>query len=152
PVPADTTCADFGRTLGTIQVGQTITAVLGDSTPVMRRDTTHFVRWVLAPQANQTFTVDLTSDDFDSYLWLTKARGESLVQNDDGGGGCNARIVYTAPDNHTLHIIVNTAGHDQSGRYTLKVSDGESPTEPKGNCRFRGATASRAAPAPPAAG
>src|SRR5437660_7396641 len=36
PVPADTTCADFGRTLGTIQVGQTLTAVLGHSTPVMR--------------------------------------------------------------------------------------------------------------------
>jgi pre-peptidase len=81
---------------------------------------------------------------------LTRGRGEKLVENDDGGGGCNARLVYTATDDHPLRVVVNTASRPprQTGKFTLKITEGESPTETKGNCRFSaGATASAGAAA-----
>ncbi len=145
PAATDSSCRGFGRVAGMIQVGQTVTGRLTDNDPMFLSDSTYFQRWILPVQLNQTFTVDLMSDDFDSYLRLARGHDEKLVDNDDGGGGCNARIVYTATDDHPLRVIVNTVGAKRAtGSYTLRVSDGESPTEPKGNCRFSGGAAATA--------
>jgi hypothetical protein len=138
--PADTVCRGFGRVAGMIQVGQTVTGTLATSDPEFPGDSTYFQRWILPVTQFQTFTVDLESTDFDAYIMLTRGRGEKLVENDDGGGGCNARLVYTAQDDHPVRVVVNTASRPprQTGRFTLRIADGESPTEPKGNCRFTG--------------
>lgn len=141
---ADTVCRGFGRVAGLVEIGQTITGELSSEDPEFGSDSTYFERWILPVRANQAFTVDLTSDDFDAYLLLTRGRGEKVVENDDGGGGCNARLVYTAQDDHPLRVVVNTASRPrrQTGRFTLKITEGEGVTEPKGNCRFtRGTTA-----------
>src|SRR5207247_10520611 len=76
--------------------------------------------------------------------------GPKLVSTGDGGGGCNARLVYTAQDDHPLRILVNTASRPprQTGRFTLRVSDGEAAVETKGNCRFTATASASAAPAP----
>ncbi len=141
PLPADTVCKGFGRVSGLIEVGQTITGSLSPDDPEFTGDSTYFERWILPVKPNQAFTVDLLSDDFDAYLMLTKGRGDKLVDNDDGGGGCNARLVYTAQDDHPLRVVVNTASRPrrQTGKFTLRVSEGESTVETKGNCRFTNA-------------
>ena len=131
----DTTCTGFGRVTGQIQVGQTISGALNDSGAKFT-DSIYFARWILPVQANQTFTIDMTSDDLDPFLRLERGRRDLIVENDDGGGGCNSRIVYTTTDDKPLRIVAMTAGKNQQGTYTLRVSDGESPTSPKGNCRF----------------
>ncbi len=143
PAPGDSTCRAFGRVTGLIQVGRTVTGTLSADDPTLASDSTYYERWVLPVNAKQSFTVDLESTDFDAYVVLTRARGDKLVDNDDGGGGCNARLVYTAQDDHPLRIFVNTQGRNQSGRYTLRVSEGALPTEPKGNCRFTPRQAAR---------
>ena len=139
-VAADTVCRGFGRVTGLIEVGRTVTGTLTSDDPEFPGDSTYYQRWILPVRTNQAFTVDLVSDDFDAYVMLTRGRGEKLVENDDGGGGCNARLVYTAADEHPLRVVVNTASRPrrQTGKFTLKVSEGASPTEPKGNCRFTG--------------
>jgi len=140
---ADTVCRGFGRVTGLVEVGQTVTGALTSDDPEFPTDSTYYQRWILPVRPNQAFTVDLVSDDFDSYVMLTRGRGEKLVENDDGGGGCNARLVYTATDDHPLRVVVNTASRPrrQTGKFTLKVTEGESQTETKGNCRFTGGAA-----------
>ena len=137
PAVPDSSCRGFGRVAGMIQVGQTVTGRLADNDPMFTSDSTYFNRWILPVLLNQTFTVDLTADDFDAFLLLTRGRGDKLVDNDDGGGGCNSRLVYTATDDHPLRVVVSTVGAKRAtGRYTLRVSDGALPIEAKGNCRF----------------
>ena len=137
---ADTVCRGFGRVTGLVEVGQTVTGALTTDDPEFPGDSTYYQRWILPVRANQAFTVDLVSDEFDAYVMVTRGRGEKLVENDDGGGGCNARLVYTATDDHPLRVVVNTASRPrrQTGKFTLKVTEGESPTETKSNCRFTG--------------
>ena len=141
---ADTVCRGFGRVAGQIEVGQTVTGNLSSDDPEFTGDSTYFERWILPVKPNQSFTVDLESPDFDAYLILTKGRGDKLVENDDGGGNCNARLVYTATDDHPLRIVVNTASrpHLQTGHFTLRVTEGEANVETKGNCRFSNNVAS----------
>ena len=149
--PADTVCRGFGRVAGLIQVGQTVTGTLSANDPEFPGDSTYFQRWILPVTPFQTFTVDLESNDFDAYVILTRGRGDKLVENDDGGGGCDSRLVYTTQDDHPVRVIVNTASRPprQTGRFTLRVADGESPTEPKGNCRFSQGAAAGAGAAMP---
>ena len=135
---SDSVCRGFGRVAGMIDVGQTITGTLTSDDPQLSSDSTYFERWILPVKVNQAFTIDLISDDFDAYLLLTRSRGDKIVDNDDGGGGCNARVVYTATDRHPLRIVVNTASQPkrQTGRFTLRVTEGESTVDSKGNCRL----------------
>jgi hypothetical protein len=152
PAVTDSSCRGFGRVAGMIQVGQTVTGRLADNDPMFTSDSTYFNRWILPVLPNQTFTVDLMSDDFDAFLLLTRGRGDKLVDNDDGGGGCNSRIVYTATDDHPLRAVVSSVGTKRAtGRYTLRISEGELPVEAKGNCRFSRAAAPVAAGAAEAA-
>ena len=93
----------------------------------------------MAVAPNETFTIDLRSDDFDSYLYLMTARAEDvIVRNDDGAGGCNARIVYTAPSDRPLRIIANAvrpnAGAPITGAYTLQVKAGSALVEQRAKC------------------
>ena len=139
---ADTVCRGFGRVSGLVEVGQTITGDLTSDDPEFTGDSTYFERWILPVRPLQAFTVDLESNDFDAYLILTRGRGDKLVENDDGGGNCNARLVYTAQDDHPLRVVVNTASQPrrhQTGHFTLRVSEGQATVETKGNCRFTAA-------------
>jgi hypothetical protein len=46
--------------------------------------------------AGTTDTIDLRGTDFDAYLYLANDAGLILAQDDDSGGGLDARIVFTA--------------------------------------------------------
>lgn len=144
--PADSTCRGFYPVTGIVQVGQSISGRLSTEDRMLTGDSTYFQVYTLPLEPNQTVTVDMESSEMDAYLVLTKGRSsDRLAENDDGGGNCNARVVFTATDDHPLRVMVNTASQPrrQVGTFTLRVSDGESPIEAKGaDCRGRG----RAAP------
>jgi hypothetical protein len=133
-VVPDSTCRGFGRVKGLVRIGQTIADTLTDDDPIFSGDSSHFQRWVLPVTRGQTFTVDLTSQAFDAYLILTHGPGDKILENDDGGDDCNARIVYTPLDDRPLRVLVNSAHKHETGPYTLRVSTGPTLTDVKGQC------------------
>ena len=142
---ADTVCKGFGRVAGMIEVGEAVAGHLTPEDPQFSGDSTFYQRWILPVRANQVLTIDLESSEFDAYMLLTRGRGDKLVESDDGGAACNARIIYTSHDDHPLRIIVNTAARPkgQAGRFTLRVTEGKGMRESSGgsgNCRLATAT------------
>lgn len=131
---ADSTCLGFGRVAGLIRVGQSIEGKLTDEDPVFSGDSSYFQRWILPVTRGQAFTIDLSSTAFDAYVILTYGPGTKILENDDGGDGCNARLVYTPPDDRPLRVIVNTAHKHETGAFTLRVSAGPTITNVKGQC------------------
>jgi len=132
--PADTACRGFGSVAGLIRVGQTIEGTLTSKDHMFPGDSSYFQRWVLPVTHDQPFTIDLTSESFDAYLVLTHGPGDKVLENDDGGNACNARLVYTPPDDRPLRVIVNTARKHETGPYVLRVSTGLTITDVKGQC------------------
>lgn len=132
-----------------LQPGATVTGRLTANDPQFR-DSTRFHRFVLPLHAGRAVTVDLLSEEFDAYLILESERGGQLARSDDGGGGCNARLAYRAPDDSggPFVVVVNTARRGQLGHYTLRVTEGTLPPEAQGRCRFKYDSASAAPPAP----
>ena len=72
-------------------------------------------------QAGDEIDVTMMAGDFDAYLQIWDADGNSLVQDDDSGGGLNARATMTIPTDGTYQIIANSFNSDAAGDYTLMV-------------------------------
>ena len=79
--------------------------------------------WALPLSAGQEVTVDLTSPDFDAYLWVTGPGLDSGLSDDDSGGGCNARMTFIAPEDGEYRVIVNAAAPRETGEFVLRASD-----------------------------
>ena len=96
-------------------------------------DTTYYQRWRLSAAPGRDVTVDLSSSDFDPYL-MVRGVADTTLQNDDGGPGCTARIVFPVRSSGPFTILVNTTSspHHQTGHFTLSVSTGKKPVDPPG--------------------
>lgn len=76
---------------------------------------------LLSLQSGQTVTIDMTSDDFDTYLYFDDPNGRQVASDDDGGLALNSRIVYRATRSGTYTIRASSYGGDDAGRYLLEI-------------------------------
>jgi hypothetical protein len=89
------------------------------------RDAQHlnaFCQTITYPMsAGKEYVIDLKSTEFDAFLRLEDAGGRQLAQDDDSGGGHDARIVFRPPQDGTYRIVVTTFAPEQVGNYTLSI-------------------------------
>jgi hypothetical protein len=79
--------------------------------------------YFLVLQAGQQLTVRMESTAFDALLELYDGfTGELVAENDDGAGGNNAQIVYTATELSIFVINATTFGAGATGAYNLTVT------------------------------
>jgi hypothetical protein len=79
--------------------------------------------WALEARAGDRVTIDLTSSDFDAYLYVVGPGLTETLRNDDGAGGCDARIELTALESGSFRVVASTLGERASGTYVLRVSE-----------------------------
>ncbi len=75
--------------------------------------------------AGRTYTIDMASDNFDTYLRLMDGQFRKLAEDDDSGGGNNgtdSRIVFTPKTDGDYHIVATTCDGNV-GDYTLTVRE-----------------------------
>jgi serralysin len=84
--------------------------------------------------AGKTYVIDMVSPDpkaLDPYLVLTDATGKKLAEDDDSGGGLNARITFRAEQAGTYRIQATTFNAG-TGPFTLTVREqAQAPKEEK---------------------
>lgn len=81
-------------------------------------------------QAGQRVVIDMRSTEIDPYMALFDANGKKIAEDDDSGGGKNARITITLPKTGRYTLYANSYEPKDSGRFTVsaKVSDYQTPT------------------------
>ncbi|HBB35334.1 MAG TPA: serine protease [Cyanobacteria bacterium UBA8803] len=94
---------------------------LGRGSNVLPVDNSFFDLYAFQGRAGQRLQIDMTSRDIDSYLILLDPNGNDLAQDDDSGGGMNARIAITLPADGTYLLIANSYQAGQAGPYNLRV-------------------------------
>jgi hypothetical protein len=78
--------------------------------------------YVIDLEAGKSYTFDLESRDFDSFLRLEQLDGVMLREDDDSGGNLNSRIDFVPPRTAS-YIVVATSLNGGSGSFTLTVRD-----------------------------
>jgi len=124
-----------------VMIGQPVSGTL-TSSDELYPDTTYYQRFQFSAQVGQDITIDLASPEFDPVL-IVRGTADTSVINDDGGPGCDSRVVFTARTSGPFTVLVNTTSDPvrQTGRYTLSVSAGRKPVDPRatrespGDCR-----------------
>lgn len=81
-------------------------------------------RYSFTGTAGQLVSIQLTSNAFDTYLYLKNPAGALIASNDDGGGGSNSRIPatsgnFTLPASGTFVIEATSYSTQRTGAYVL---------------------------------
>jgi len=97
---------------------QTIT---GELTPTssMLENGSFYATHSFEGTAGEGLAIELTSEDFDTYLILIGPDEAKLAEDDDGAEGTNSQIVITLPTTGTYTLIANTLEAGQTGQYQL---------------------------------
>jgi len=111
-----------------IAAGQSIRGELTTRDVLRRADSTYAQRWITPGVVGRTVTIDLVSDAFDAYLFVSGPGFEGEPQDDDSGGSCHARLTVTFPRDGVYTIVVSTADRYGLGPFTLSVTPGAKPT------------------------
>ncbi len=92
------------------------------SADILSVDGSHLEAWALDADAGETFSIDLISEDFDSYLYVVGPGFAEALRDDDGGGACHARLDFTVLETGRFHVVASTMSA-QTGTYQLRVSE-----------------------------
>lgn len=101
-------------------INQQISGVLLDEDSAFS-DGEYFDTYEFEGRPGQVVTLDLRSDDFDTYLVLRQPNGEQLV-NDDAEGS-NSQIITTLPEAGIYEVIVSTFAAAETGEYRLSIEE-----------------------------
>jgi hypothetical protein len=108
----------------TIRSGQTVRGELTSRNGTLGDDS-YFQDYTYTARRGEQLVVGLTSEDFDAFLHVGR-RGadgslENVVSDDDGGGGTNSMVEYTADQNGPVTIRVNTLSAGETGGFSLEL-------------------------------
>jgi Bacterial pre-peptidase C-terminal domain len=111
----------FCGSKGTLAPGGSIAGIL-TFTACQFSDATFADVYAITLDADGSIDLRLNSSDFDAYLVLQDAKGNLLAQDDDGGGGTNARIQQKLPAGTYYVYAKPFANYYSLGGYTLTLS------------------------------
>lgn len=81
--------------------------------------------WTYSGRAGETITVDMRSSEFDAFLTLysidQRRAATRVAQDDNGGGGLNARITFRIPADGEYVVRAERRYPGRSGSYTLTL-------------------------------
>jgi uncharacterized caspase-like protein len=103
--------------------GEVSGGTLTEDDPVLP-DGSHFDVWVYQGVEGEHVTVEMRSDEIDSYLLLYGGSPEDpvfLAEDDDSGGGLDARIEITLPATGEYAFLANTFEAGETGGYAIRL-------------------------------
>lgn len=103
-----------------LKIGETITGRLTSMNEVLD-DGSYAQRYRIGLAQGQIVQITLQGVDFDAFLTLLDEQGQRVAQDDDSGGGTDARIDHTATTTGNYIVLVNSLGENEEGDFTLYV-------------------------------
>ena len=76
--------------------------------------------WAFEAHAGDFVTIDLMSEDFDSYLYVVGPGLPEPLTDDDGGEGLNSRLDVSFPNDGVYRVVASSLG-GTLGTFTLRV-------------------------------
>ncbi len=78
--------------------------------------------WSFEGRAGDQITITMNGEKIDAYLELYAPDGELLLRDDDSGGGTDARIALTLPQDGTYYILAYAVDPMAGGLYDLSLT------------------------------
>jgi S1-C subfamily serine protease len=109
--------------------GAPIQGQLTPNSDILPSDSSYFNAYSFEGRAGQDVDIIMRSSQVDAYLILIAPDGTASIQDNDTGGGRDARITTTLPQDGTYTLLANTYGSGETGQYSLvATTDGSAPS------------------------
>jgi len=107
-------------------VNQTHNGELSEDDSKLPDDDSFYDEYTFEVAEGWPITINMNSDDFDTYLMLRGPENQDFGQHDDivPGQNLNSQIQTTAPVEGTYTLIANSAMVGETGAYTLTIQAG----------------------------
>jgi hypothetical protein len=116
-----------------IRVGEVVNGTLSASDSVMELDGSNFDCYIVSTRSGTTYTIDMESSDFDTFIGMGAGRGcmpPVYDFNDDrADGDTNSRLTFTSVGGDYF-ILANSYEAGETGAYRLNVSEGSGAATP----------------------
>ena len=89
--------------------------------------------WELQGKAGESITIDLKSTDFDAVLYVVGEGLAETLDDDDGGGRCDARVEIRFLEDGVYRVVATTGAARTTGVYTIRAS-ANPPAPPEITC------------------
>lgn len=112
-----------------IRVGETVRGELDerDHTDVFA-DRSYTDLYELRLASGEAVTIELGSEELDTYLSLMRGPGDQVVDNDDvSSDDTDSRVVYTSPGEARYFVAVTSFRPGATGAYVLSIRRGGEP-------------------------
>lgn len=89
-------------------------------------------------EAGSTARINLSSESFDTYLYVKDTNGREIATDDDGGSGTNSSLIFSASESGTYTLVAtsynvyNQAAEGPTGLFELSVTPFQSQSLPFG--------------------
>ncbi|HYJ80613.1 MAG TPA: PPC domain-containing protein [Longimicrobiaceae bacterium] len=113
-----------------IRVGQTMEGALNESDPALT-GRGRFKVYRFDARAGQRLVATMRSGEFDAYLTVARVVAgitDPLAQDDDRGGGTDARVRFTAPATGSYLLVAQALSAEGMGPYTVVLDEAQAPT------------------------
>lgn len=95
-----------------------VTGMLTEADPIVKGQPVQ--AWAFEARAGIVTTIELLSDDFDTYLFVTGPGLPEPLSDDDGGAGLNSRLEVSFPSDGE-YLLIASSVFGGRGLYTLRV-------------------------------
>jgi len=103
-------------------VDETFTGTLESGDDLVPEDNSFVDTYTFDTKEGYQIQIDMTSNDFDTYLLLQDPNGTTIQQNDDAAAGnTNSSISVVAPVSGTYTVSANSKTSGMTGAYSVHV-------------------------------
>jgi len=106
---------------GGLQPGQTVSGTLEASETKSDQSNAVADVFQLNGRQGEQYTLTLTSETFDPYLYIRGPGSLSQDNDDDGSGSYNSRLSITFPEDGVAQVYVTSFSRNATGAYQLQV-------------------------------
>ncbi|MEM9447007.1 MAG: CHAT domain-containing protein [Cyanobacteria bacterium P01_E01_bin.6] len=100
---------------------ENFTGELSSRSSILEDDGSYYETHTFEGTAGEAITIELTSEEFDTYLILLSSNGTRLAHDNDGAEGTNSRITVTLRETGIYMVLVNSFEANQVGGYNLEL-------------------------------
>ncbi|HKR15391.1 MAG TPA: Calx-beta domain-containing protein [Pyrinomonadaceae bacterium] len=116
-----------GCPVTSIGMGQTLNGSLASSDCVLSGTTRYVDVYSFSGVQGQQISASMNSSAFDTYLFLANSANQVLTEDNNSGPGSNSRVpgsgFFTLPANGTYFLWTSSATNDQTGAYSISLSE-----------------------------
>lgn len=112
-----------------VRMGEPIAGSLTTQDPKLG-DRGAFHAYQLEAQEGTRYIITMRSGEVDAVVWVARMVGgltDKLMEDDDAGGGTDARLRFRAPAAGTYIIVAQSLAADATGAYELNVEEAPPP-------------------------